>query len=124
MPIAAATRQLGSVVFVAPIAGHNDVAGVFRGGLWRGDGRHAAEAGKGAEGEALTEELAAVLHVRSSWLPGLYHYLLEALLQGAAMFHGAGHGDFVSVLNVGAGGDAGGDAGDRERRASAMEFVS
>ena len=35
-------------------------------------------------------------------------------LQVAAAFEGAGHGDLVGVLDVGAGGDAGGDAGDAE----------
>ncbi len=33
-------------------------------------------------------------------------------LKVAAAFEGAGHGDFVGVFDVGAGGDAGGDAGD------------
>jgi len=33
-------------------------------------------------------------------------------LQLAAVFHGSGHGDFVSVLDIAACWDAGGDSGD------------
>ena len=36
-------------------------------------------------------------------------------LEIAAVFEGTGHGDFIGVLDVAAGGDAGGDAGDTDR---------
>lgn len=45
------------------------------------------------------------------------------LLDFAAAFEGAGHGDLVGVLDVGAGGDAGGDAGDAQRGVQAVDLV-
>ena len=47
---------------------------------------------------------------------------MENALKFAAAFHGSGHGDFVGVLDVGAGGDSGGDAGDVERGGEAADF--
>jgi hypothetical protein len=44
-------------------------------------------------------------------------------LEVAAPFHGAGHGDFVGVFDVGAGGDSGGDAGDAEGGGDAVDLV-
>src|ERR1700744_6088493 len=46
-----------------------------------------------------------------------------AALERAAVFESAGHGDFVGVLDVGAGGDAGGDARDGERGEAVVGFV-
>src|ERR1700761_7243686 len=44
-------------------------------------------------------------------------------LESAAIFEGAGDGDLVGVLDVGAGGDAGGDARDGEGGELAVGFV-
>ena len=44
-------------------------------------------------------------------------------LKFAAAFHGSGHGDFVGVFDVGAGGDSGGDAGDAEGGGDAVDLV-
>lgn len=44
-------------------------------------------------------------------------------LEGASVFEGAGDGDFVGVLDVRAGGDAGGDARDAESGEAGVGFV-
>ncbi len=54
----------------------------------------------------------------------LLRVLCDSLwLEVAAAFHGAGHGDFVGVLDVGAGGDSGGDAGEAEGGGDAADLV-
>ena len=55
-----------------------------------------------------------------SWFPNPGYRLG---LEVAAAFEGAGHGDFVGVFDVGAGGDAGGDAGDAEGGFGVAEFL-
>src|ERR1017187_2387569 len=47
---------------------------------------------------------------------------IQPSLELAPAFHGAGHGDFVGVLDVGAGGDAGGNAGDAQRGRDAVDL--
>ena len=48
---------------------------------------------------------------------------MELGLQSASIFKGAGHGDLVGVLDVGARRDAGGDARDAKFGKAGMSFV-
>ena len=64
-----------------------------------------------------TERLSYQTRFRSAPNDGDFFYSnSENALEVSAAFHGAGHGDLVGVFDVGAGGDAGGDAGDAEGR--------